>query len=383
MLENTQNAAAIVAENRNKKRLPFGFGYANEAKAYTFDEACKLPELDFEAEKVPYTINGEESKIAFCIRRKDNGAELGHVGNAYTPPQPHEIKKDGKTMLMQGVNHKSSLRMVESLLGVEGCHISNVKIQDAGSIIRVLVRVPKADFNVLGDVTEGYVVLTHYYNGQGKSETALFMHQLICTNGMKAWLQEAKISHRKSAHAALHEAKATTLFEQTLHGFSSLKEKMELLASRKMTSNLFKDYMKTLSPNYKNQLDKLEKEGKEFQNAQVEFLTNAFDAPNVPEFNGTAKAAFDAVTDYVSNAKTAPKKGMQGGKHVYDTDSQMSDNGTGMKLIVTASEWLDKNLANMPYKMQPQTFAMPDNFETGMVASFDDAVYSMPALVQM
>lgn len=328
MLENTQNAAAIVAENRKKERMPFGFGYKSAMKAYSFDEACALPQLNFEAEKVPYTLDGKPSEIAFCIRRRDNGAELGHVGAAYASPQPHEIKGE----MYPGVNHLTSLRMVESLLGVEGCHVSNVQVENAGSIIRVLVRVPKADFNVLGDVTEGYVVLTHYYNGMGKSSVALFTHQLICTNGMKAWLQDAKIAHRKSSHAALHQAKATTLFEQTLHGFSSLKEKMELLASRKMTSALFREYLKKLSPSYGTQLEKLEKDGKEFQNAQVEFLTNAFDAPNVPEFNGTAKAAFDAVTDYVSNAKIA--KGPSKGLPVYDANAQLNDNGTDRKSVV-------------------------------------------------
>jgi hypothetical protein len=357
MLENTQETLSqIVAENKKKTRvdMPFGFGKKDKYRL-TFDEAMALPELDFTPEKVPYIINGRESETAFAIYRRDTDTELGTVGAGYASPQPHVVK-DAKGIYHEcpGVNHKNALRAVESLLTHDGCYISNVQVLEGGAIVRLLVRVPQADFNVLGDVTEAYVMQTHYYNSVSVGATSLLAHQPICTNGMHAWLAEATMKHRKTSRAGLHQAHVKTLLEQSILQFGAIGETMKKLANYKLTNALFEEFVQVLVPSAEK-LKEETKNGQKRQNAAVEYLSNQFDMPNVPELLHTAKGALDAVTNMVTHRKTAT------GLPYYDAQSQIM--GTGAKLSETAEKWLLKNLYRMPEKRHAQTFAMPANIE--------------------
>lgn len=297
------------------------------AQPLSLEQLKQDDRLNFEpikkAWRNPVTL--EESAEHFAVLRSDNNTVIGNVGKDYTP-----------------VSHLESFARMELLAGTK-LEFSHCTVLGDGAKIYLSARTPENDFYVCGrDEHKTYITFKASHGGHFLDTTMQSIIRQVCSNGMITTEILAALSYKKQTKVHERLAKIDTLAAFKADNMS-LKEKLETFAHRQLTNALWKEYLEKLGIKE----GKAKKNGEARRNFLAEEITALYESNDCnafPEFRGTAFAALQAVTDFVTHGENDE------GNERYSIESKISTHGTGNKLVQTATKALESMLIHMPYK---------------------------------
>ncbi len=308
--------------------------------AVAWEQAMKLAHLDWKVvlkDMFSRDLEGNVQKIEgykAVWRENGNSLQLGVVGDGYTP-----------------IQNLQAFDFIDNLLEAQnGAHYESAGALGNGERIWVMARVPEADIQIAGtdDKSLSYLLVATSHDASLSYVARLTTVRVVCQNTLSVALQEAgnmfKVKHTKNAEARLLEAKTT------MQGFAKdakdLNDKLNTLATRKMTRDSMTDILNRIFPNGKKE----DKQNTRRDNilADVLKLYEVNDNDAFPQLRGTAYNLLNAVTEWTDHLRgvrqTDSRKDM--------TDVQIrAENamfGTGDKLKTEALEIILDATANNP-----------------------------------
>lgn len=170
----------------------------------------------------------------------------------------------------------------------------------------MLARVPGADIRINGtdDLSQSYLLVSTGHAGNLSYTARLTTVRVVCQNTLSIALSHAgsvfKVKHTKSADSRLKDAK--TAMASIVEDSKTLGEKLNTLATRKMTKESMLSVINRLFPENKQ----TENQGR--RNTIVTKVLELFEANDgnaIPEIRGSAYNMLNAVTEYADHFRTA------------------------------------------------------------------------------
>ena len=259
-------------------------------KYQTWDEIQAHGGFNFRPEKVQLSLDGAMVD-AWGIRRSDNGAFLGPVGEAYTP-----------------IDHAQGFRLVDGLLeSVNGAHYETAGVLGKGETVWGLADL-KASFTVgRDDVSNMYLLFATSHNGTLSFSYWLTATRVVCQNTLRVATKAGsafRVKHTRNSQTRIDEAHKALA---TIQGETkSLSEKLNFLAQRKITRESLNSVMDKMFPKSKDD-DGKAVESVRRNNILIDVLQrfDHNDGNAFPEQRGTAYNLLNAVTEFTDHSRSS------------------------------------------------------------------------------
>lgn len=243
--------------------------------------AIKLAKLDFEVVKQPIFVQSPLRKVKdqFATIRTDTKDVLGIVGKNYNILQNQE-----------------AFNFIDSI--VEG----GAQIETGGvyrKTAATFITARTEPITILGDQIDPYMLFMNSFDGSGTVRGMFTPIRVFCSNclviAVKKSMNSFSIRHSNSLVAKLDQAKQILL--QNTKYLEELNRRSELLAATPFSKEDFEKMGKELFPI----ADGVSLCIGQRQEVKLETLMNAYNQPDLQNFNGTAYKALQAVSDYESH----------------------------------------------------------------------------------
>ncbi len=306
--------------------------------AQTWDQAMTLAGLDWEVVKKQLfgSISEDGSNLqpipAWGIFRNSDAAYLGTVGDQYTV-----------------IQNRYAFDFVDALLEAEnGAHYESAGALGNGERIWCLAKVPHVITVAGEDKSEVYLLFTTSHDGSMAATAKLSTVRVVCQNTLNQALScngsMVRVKHTRDAERRLDQAKR--LMEGVGADAKKLEEKLNLLATRKMTRDSLKSIMDRLFPAPKD--EKANTTRRENVLADVLRLYESNDRGTFPQIKGTAYNLLNAITEYTDHERTAR---ITEGRKDYSISQARAENafvGTGDRLKQDALDVILQDTAGNP-----------------------------------
>lgn len=272
--------------------LPWhGLGTVINEDAVTSAEAIKLAGLDYNLYKNPlYTIDPDGNKIdvpdSFAVVRGDINQAIGVVGKNY------EIFQNSEAFAFFDEVVGDKLAIYETAGALHG-----------GRKVWILAKLPQELFiKGTDDRTDSYVLLGTSHDGSQALMMMPTLTRVVCNNtytlAMSNFSIESgiKVRHTRNmkAKVSLARERLSIINEQ----ISEYQEQSNYLASIKLNPGQFKTYIESLFP------DNKEAKNNTRTINMRNMITLNFEDNEFAETDGTAWAAFNAVTRFVDHQRS-------------------------------------------------------------------------------
>lgn len=249
------------------------------------EEALAVASCDWDVVSNPiYDAFGNVISGYAANTRSSDGEVLGIVGSRY-----------------QIVQNKEAFDFTNSLVQ-EGVQFEKAGVFHRGRAVWLLAKLPET--MILGDVFSPYVVFINSHDGTGAIKVAMIPMRIACSNALNFALSHAtrqwSTRHMGNIAAKLEEARHTLgLANNYMIG---LNNEAERLVNIPFNTNQFEAVFDRVFP-----IDQTKDSERKIRNIvdMKEGMFKALQAPDLANFNGTAWAALNAVTDYVDHADPA------------------------------------------------------------------------------
>lgn len=215
------------------------------------------------------------------IFRSDTGAHIGTVGTGYEVIQPQHM-----------------FDFVDSLIEGSGYHYESAGALRGGSVVFISARVGQIDVLGSGDITRTYLAFINSFDGSLVAQAYLSGTRIVCMNTLQMSLsnQQAKLrfKHTKNVHTRMSAAQS--LIANVQQTETTLKEKLETLAQRKITKKA--TYTAMLDSLFPGDSTKTENIKREITSLWAYNDGNAFE-----DWKGTGYALYNAITNYVDHSR--------------------------------------------------------------------------------
>jgi phage/plasmid-like protein (TIGR03299 family) len=260
--------------------------------AMTALEALQLSKQDWEAIKIQLEYQGKPVS-AWGIMRSDNGVVLGTCGEDYQPIQNTE-----------------QFNCIDVLLeNTDGAHYDTAGVLGRGERVWALARIPEADINVAGqDKHEAFLLATTSHDGSLAFTLKLVHIRVVCQNTLSSALSTngalARVKHSKNAMMRLEAAK--NYLHLVKASALSIEEKLNVLATRKMTRESYDNVMDKLFPVTKDAKGNITNQVRRDNIlSEIIQLYESNDRNAVPAVKGTAYNLLNAVTEWTDHCRNA------------------------------------------------------------------------------
>jgi phage/plasmid-like protein (TIGR03299 family) len=259
----------------------------------TAKETMKAAGLDWAVDKRQLSWNGAPVD-AYGIFRETDDQMLGVVTDFYKPIQNADCFKD-TDLLLEAMN---------------GAHYEAAGALGKGETIWTLAKIP-ATLSIKGtdDKSECYLLQTTAHNGKGSKVAKIVTTRVVCQNTLNIALGEAgsffRIGHFGDVKKKMKEARK--VMGDLIGTVKSLEEKLNILATRKMTKQTFVTTLDTLFPPSEIELDARSSAAqaaatrREAKLAEIAGLFSSNDKNAFPEIRGTAYNMLNAITEYTDH----------------------------------------------------------------------------------
>ena len=289
--------------------------------------------LDWLVTKAPlHLADGTKVPGAFATVRSDTGAALGVVGGNYVPFQNAE-----------------SFRFMDALVGEGLATYETAGSLNGGKRVWIMARIPKELRVGQNDVITPYVLLTNRHDGGGAIRMLPTSVRVVCNNTLNMALgargaskEGLSIRHTKNVEAAVEEAR--TKLGIIGRRVDTFQAQIDALAKVSLKDSEVRDYFEQLYPTGRRKapaarvgvdegglLDSIlqarqsggevvrellaaaeeEKSRTQKRNAKIleQLVANFHDKTNtLPGIEGTAWAAYNAVSEWVDHQSTVRGK---------------------------------------------------------------------------
>jgi phage/plasmid-like protein (TIGR03299 family) len=316
--------------------------------AQTWQDAMKLASLDWQVVKVQnFAVNPEGINVpvdSYSIFRDiDNQLLASNVGEGFTIRQ-----------------NSQNFNFVDDLLQAQdGAHYDSAGALGNGAQIWVSARIPNADFTVLGeDKTENYLVFTTAHDGSMAHTAAISSVRVVCQNTLRQALSTntgmLRIKHTKNADQRFADAKR--VMQGVVMDAGKLREKLELLATRKITRESLTGILDKLFP--KNENAKVDTR-RDNVLAEVLALYASNDNNAFPRMAGTGYNLLNAVTEWTDHLRNVRMTDSRLGMSVDQARAENAVIGTGEKLKSNALEIILQGTTGAERVNMPKIISMP------------------------
>jgi phage/plasmid-like protein (TIGR03299 family) len=262
-----------------------------EVSGDTWQDVCKDSPLNWGNEFSPSVqeipvrnpLTGEKTKFK-GLYRTDTEHCLSIVGEGYNVTQPEQM-----------------FSFMDSFVGMEGLKYSRAGYIGQGEKVFVQAQIGKFDLLASGDVSEKYVTVMNSFDGSISLMFLIAMIRIVCQNTFQMAANtktDAKMKYKNTASKDAKVAADLRLFQTLKDTGKSIEEKMEVLAQRKVTSEMIG---KTISEIFKVESNKELSSEKARQILTVKELFESNDGNAFPQFRGTAYNLFNAITEYADH----------------------------------------------------------------------------------
>ena len=308
--------------------------------AVTWESAMKLAHLDWKVvlkDMFSRDLEGNVSKIeGFKSVWRENGKslQLGVVGDGYTP-----------------IQNIQAFDFIDNLLEAQnGSHYESAGALGNGERIWVMARVPEADIQIAGtdDKSLSYLLVATSHDASLSYVAKLTTVRVVCQNTLSVALNQAgnvfKVKHTKNADARLLTAK------DAMQGFAKdakdLNDKLNTLATRKMTKDSLTTIFDRLFPNTKK--DDKQNIRRENVLADVLKMYEINDRDMFPSIRGTAYNLLNAVTEWTDHIRGFRQTESRKDMNEAQIRAENAMFGTGDKLKTQALEVILEATASNP-----------------------------------
>jgi len=261
-------------------------------EAQSWQEAMKLAQLDWTVSKRPLFAqfpDGEfETVPAWGIFNDKTEMFFGAVGSQYEP-----------------IQNQFAFDFVDTLLEAEaGSHYESAGALGNGSRVFCLARVP-FDFSITGtdDKHETYMLFTSSHDGTGSATAMLTDTRVVCQNTLNMALSRKensgilKVKHTKSAEMKLEQARK--LMSGIRQDVTTLREKLNLLATRKLNKETYTEILSRIFP----VTDSEKSTRRDNKLSEITELFASNDGNAFPELRGTAYNLLNAITEHTDHKR--------------------------------------------------------------------------------
>jgi phage/plasmid-like protein (TIGR03299 family) len=328
--------------------------------AQTWQQAMVLAGLDWTVEKSQLmgAIDGRPKALvpAWGIFRSSDGAYLGTVGDQYTT-----------------IQNAYAFDFVDSLLEAEnGAHYESAGALGNGERIWCLARVPHTITVAGEDKSEVYLLFTTSHDGSMAATAKLSTIRVVCQNTLNQALSAngsmVRVKHTRDAERRLDQAKR--LMSGVAQDVKTLEEKLNLLATRKMTKDSLVSIMDRLFPPPKD--EKSNTTRRENVLSDVLRLYELNDNNAVSSIRGTAYNLLNAVTEYTDHERNARITENRKGYTLAQARAENAFVGTGDKLKQDALDVILQDTAGNPVISRIYSQPIPAQ-STGILSAVLDA----------
>jgi phage/plasmid-like protein (TIGR03299 family) len=273
---------------------------------------------------------------AYGVFRPDTGAFLGAVGDQYTV-----------------INHSEGFRMVDALIqSKDGAHYETAGCLGKGEVVWGLADLAMSmNVGLSGDKLNVYLLFATSHNGTISHVYRPTFVRVVCQNTFRAAMATKatslfKVRHTANAQARLdqaHDALATIGDE-----VQTIEQKLNMLATRKMTREAMGSILDRLFPQSKDASGKPQDSTRR-NNILTDVLrcyeTN--DNNVFPEQRGTAYNLLNAVTEYTDHVRSTRK----------DDKGESAMFGSGDRLKTQAMEVIMETAGGLQTVSRPVSYA--------------------------
>lgn len=318
--------------------------------AMTAAQALELSAQDWEVMKrqlCTHSASGQVVEIpAYGIFRDDNGAFLGTCGEDYQPIQ-NVYQFEAIDYLLESSN---------------GAHYETAGVLGRGERVWTLARIPEADITVAGiDKHESFLLACTSHDGSLAFTLKLTSTRVVCQNTLSMALSSngalARVKHTKNALDRVEAAKR--YMGMVTENARTLSEKLNVLASRKMTRETYKQIMDKLFPASRD--ENVSQTRRENILGDIIRLYESNDRNAIPSIRGTAYNLLNAVTEYTDHLRSSRVSSDKSDLGYTATKSRYESAifGSGDTLKNKALDVILLDTAGNPTVSQRQTFTAP------------------------
>lgn len=277
-----------------------GLGYRFETPPPTVDEAMKMAGLDWQVSLQPVyrkrAFNASTNQDVFeeipesrCTVRSTDNALLGVVGDRFKPLQNVDAFKTFQPFLDSG---EAAFETAGSLRG--------------GRRVWILAKLNRPNAVIVpGDEVRKYLLLSHGHDGSMSINYGLTPIRVVCANTLSAAQtnkssQLLKLRHTANAGIALEAVSEIVNAADAI--FEATAEQYRALAARGISKKSLDAYVRVMFDVSEFTPVKDISTRKQNQMAKVVHLFEHGKGNNLPGVKGTAWAAYNAMTEYMSHS---------------------------------------------------------------------------------
>lgn len=254
----------------------------------SLEQAAQLiyPEVLVEQQIAPLGSNEAipDKKAIYAYNPKTESAQyISTVGNNYGLVQPYDSIKD-----MQSYLDNNDLRLTYG-----------GKL-DGGKKMFLLSDVANAEAEIVrGDIVKLSILRSGSFDGTSKDRYDGIIQRLVCTNGAKMDEVSFSLSFKHTARIHQKIESARDHLQAAIVAFKKQTEKMKHLASKKVTNEQIKTFVRNVI--VFDGAGDINTRTENTINSIIELAHNGTGMELVPAVRGTAWAAFNAVTEYTTH----------------------------------------------------------------------------------
>jgi len=299
--------------------VPGNFGHYVGDTPMTSSEAIKEAGLDWDVALKSISLFDEPGvKIPThkAVTRLTDNHVLGLVGNVYEP-----------------VQNSTAFEFMDSLVSDGSMRYHTVGNIKGGKKVWILGQTGSFDV-VPGDQVDKFLFLWNTHDGSSALRCLFTTIRIVCQNAVRSILgaqnsDSVRLQHTRSIDTGLIEAKNILGFSEI--SFNKFETIAELLVKKQVNTVTLDKFVKSLFPDPPPEAKRSSADRKRTEIIRLfeEGLGN-----NLPKVQGTAWAAFNAVTEYANHYKSVHGKNKAESRFAYNMF------GGGSELANTAGKLL-------------------------------------------
>lgn len=258
-------------------------------KAMTAEEAIKLGGLDFNVKVsedfVGVTVNNQLLKvdnkfITYAEYADGKTKALGVVGNRYTP-----------------IQNTDAFDLLNNIVDESGANFDSAGTLNGGQRCYITMKMPNT-IKVAngGDAIETYLNCMNSHDGSSSFTIHTTFLRLVCTNGMKGFVQGSSINLRHTANAVMKVQEAREALQIVFQQQEEFQTQVEALLNTEMSNSQYKKFVEALVPEAPE--DASVRKSNSVDRVRGD-LMGLWTAPTQEIVKNTAWAAYSAVVEYV------------------------------------------------------------------------------------
>ena len=256
--------------------------------APTIEQACTLAANNHTYHKCDITITGTDINIQSAkMIMRDDGKEIGHVGEDYELIQPAEMFQRFKPLLDS------------NLVKLEAGGLLN-----EGKRIWALGKVIGSDTEIIkNDVVKQYVLFSGSFDGSLSDSSQFTGVRVVCANTLamarRDKNQKYAFKHTKNIRDKIKDVVSN--LKESISQFQATTQAMQLMARTKLDRKLQESYIKTVFEYNESEPEKNSPQLDVKVSQVIELLDNQKGLELVPAIRGTTWQAYNAISEYVTH----------------------------------------------------------------------------------